>query len=52
MDPRTLTIAMSQSGETADTIEAVKIAHRSRRAVIGICNVRRLAPHAHGRRAR
>ena len=27
MDPRTLSIAMSQSGETADTIEAVKIAH-------------------------
>jgi len=39
MDPRTLTIAMSQSGETADTIEAVKNRPRSRAPVIGICNV-------------
>jgi glucosamine--fructose-6-phosphate aminotransferase (isomerizing) len=39
MDPRTLTIAMSQSGETADTIEAVKIARESGAPVIAICNV-------------
>jgi glucosamine--fructose-6-phosphate aminotransferase (isomerizing) len=39
MDPRTLTIAMSQSGETADTIEAVKIALEAGAPVIGICNV-------------
>ena len=37
--PRTLTIAMSQSGETADTIEAVKIAKAAKAPVLGICNV-------------
>ncbi len=39
LDPRTLTIAMSQSGETADTIEAVKIAKTAGAPVLGICNV-------------
>jgi len=39
MDPRTLTIAMSQSGETADTIEAVKIAREAGAPIIGISNV-------------
>jgi len=39
LDPRTLTIAMSQSGETADTIEAVKIAKAAGSPVLGICNV-------------
>ena len=39
MDPRTLTIAMSQSGETADTIEAVKIAVEAGAPIIGISNV-------------
>ena len=39
LDPRTLTIAMSQSGETADTIEAVKIAKAAGSPVVGICNV-------------
>jgi len=39
LDARTLTIAMSQSGETADTIEAVKIAKASGAPVLGICNV-------------
>ncbi|MBV8299612.1 MAG: glutamine--fructose-6-phosphate transaminase (isomerizing) [Candidatus Eremiobacteraeota bacterium] len=39
MDARTLTIAMSQSGETADTIEAVKIAKEEGAPIIGICNV-------------
>jgi glucosamine--fructose-6-phosphate aminotransferase (isomerizing) len=39
MDARTLTIAMSQSGETADTIEAVKIAREEGTPIIGISNV-------------
>jgi glucosamine--fructose-6-phosphate aminotransferase (isomerizing) len=39
LDPRTLTIAMSQSGETADTIEAVKVALAGGSPVLGICNV-------------
>jgi glucosamine--fructose-6-phosphate aminotransferase (isomerizing) len=39
MDARTLTIAMSQSGETADTIEAVKIAKDAAGPIIGISNV-------------
>jgi glutamine---fructose-6-phosphate transaminase (isomerizing) len=39
MDARTLTIAMSQSGETADTIEAVKIASEAGTPIIAISNV-------------
>jgi glucosamine--fructose-6-phosphate aminotransferase (isomerizing) len=39
IDPSTLVIAMSQSGETADTIEAVRIAKDSGCGVLGICNV-------------
>jgi len=39
MDPRTLIVAMSQSGETADTIEAVKLAKEAGAPLIGICNV-------------
>ncbi|MBV9277328.1 MAG: glutamine--fructose-6-phosphate transaminase (isomerizing), partial [Candidatus Eremiobacteraeota bacterium] len=39
IDSTALTIAMSQSGETADTIEAVKIAKAADSAVLGICNV-------------
>lgn len=39
IDASALTIAMSQSGETADTIEAVKIAKQAQSAVLGICNV-------------
>jgi glucosamine--fructose-6-phosphate aminotransferase (isomerizing) len=39
LDPRTLTIAMSQSGETADTVEAVRIARDAGSPVLGICNV-------------
>ncbi|MGZ3498499.1 MAG: glutamine--fructose-6-phosphate transaminase (isomerizing) [Vulcanimicrobiaceae bacterium] len=39
IDPTALTIAMSQSGETADTIEAVKIAKLAGSTVLGICNV-------------
>jgi glucosamine--fructose-6-phosphate aminotransferase (isomerizing) len=39
IDPSALVIAMSQSGETADTIEAVRIAKQKGSAVLGICNV-------------
>jgi glucosamine--fructose-6-phosphate aminotransferase (isomerizing) len=39
IDPSTLVIAMSQSGETADTIEAVRIAKESGAGVLGVCNV-------------
>ncbi len=39
IDPTTLVIAMSQSGETADTIEAVRIAKHLDCDVLGICNV-------------
>ena len=39
IDTTALTIAMSQSGETADTIEAVKIATAAGSPVLGICNV-------------
>jgi glucosamine--fructose-6-phosphate aminotransferase (isomerizing) len=39
IDPTTLVIAMSQSGETADTIEAVRIAKESGCGVLGVCNV-------------
>ena len=39
IDPTALTIAMSQSGETADTMEAVKLAKQAGSAVLGICNV-------------
>ncbi|HEY1656143.1 MAG TPA: glutamine--fructose-6-phosphate transaminase (isomerizing) [Candidatus Tumulicola sp.] len=39
IDPTTLVIAMSQSGETADTIEAVRIAKQKGCTVLGVCNV-------------
>ncbi|HVA27053.1 MAG TPA: glutamine--fructose-6-phosphate transaminase (isomerizing), partial [Candidatus Baltobacteraceae bacterium] len=39
IDPTTLVIAMSQSGETADTMEAVRLAQQSKATVLGICNV-------------
>ncbi len=39
IDPTTLVIAMSQSGETADTIEAVRIAKAKGCTVLGVCNV-------------
>ncbi|HEV3152840.1 MAG TPA: glutamine--fructose-6-phosphate transaminase (isomerizing) [Candidatus Baltobacteraceae bacterium] len=39
IDPTALTIAMSQSGETADTIEAVRIAKQAGSTVMGVCNV-------------
>jgi len=39
IDTGALTIAMSQSGETADTMEAVKIAKELGSSVLGVCNV-------------
>jgi glucosamine--fructose-6-phosphate aminotransferase (isomerizing) len=39
IDPTALVIAMSQSGETADTIEAVRIAKGKGSAILGVCNV-------------
>ena len=39
VDKKTLIIAISQSGETADTLAAVKEAKRRGAAVIAICNV-------------
>lgn len=39
IDPTALVIAMSQSGETADAIEAVRIAKQAGSAVLGVCNV-------------
>ncbi len=39
IDTNALTIAMSQSGETADTIEAVKIAKELGSSILGVCNV-------------
>jgi glutamine---fructose-6-phosphate transaminase (isomerizing) len=50
IDSTTLVIAMSQSGETADTIEAVRIAKHSKSLVLGICNVlgSHLSRLAHG----
>jgi glutamine---fructose-6-phosphate transaminase (isomerizing) len=39
IDPTALVIAMSQSGETADTIEAVRIAKEAGTTILGICNV-------------
>jgi glucosamine--fructose-6-phosphate aminotransferase (isomerizing) len=38
-DPDTLVIAVSQSGETADTLAAVEIARRKKAKVLSICNV-------------
>lgn len=37
--PNTLTIALSQSGETADTLEAMRAARRTGSTVLGIVNV-------------
>ncbi|HET9029182.1 MAG TPA: glutamine--fructose-6-phosphate transaminase (isomerizing), partial [Candidatus Aquilonibacter sp.] len=39
IDPTALVIAMSQSGETADTIEAVRLAKDAGTSILGICNV-------------
>ncbi len=39
MDKGTVTIAVSQSGETLDTLEAMREAKRKGSAVLGLCNV-------------
>ncbi|HEV7178270.1 MAG TPA: glutamine--fructose-6-phosphate transaminase (isomerizing) [Candidatus Baltobacteraceae bacterium] len=39
IDATALVIAMSQSGETADTIEAIRIAKDAGTTILGICNV-------------
>jgi len=39
LDGKVLMIALSQSGETADTLAAVREAHRYGATVVGICNV-------------
>jgi glutamine---fructose-6-phosphate transaminase (isomerizing) len=50
VEPDTLAIAVSQSGETADTMEAVRIAKAGDATVLGVCNVvgSALARAAHG----
>ncbi|MFB3909012.1 MAG: glutamine--fructose-6-phosphate transaminase (isomerizing) [Candidatus Eisenbacteria bacterium] len=50
IDERTLVIAISQSGETADTLAAVREAKRAGATVLGICNVvgSPIAREAHG----
>jgi glucosamine--fructose-6-phosphate aminotransferase (isomerizing) len=50
VEPDTLAIAVSQSGETADTMEAVRIAKSGGATVLGVCNVvgSALARAAHG----
>ncbi|AFL69047.1 glutamine--fructose-6-phosphate transaminase (isomerizing) [Sulfurospirillum barnesii] len=39
LDPKTLFIVISQSGETADTLEALKMAKKSGMPTLAICNV-------------
>ena len=39
IEPDTLAIAVSQSGETADTMEAVRMARAGKALVLGVCNV-------------
>ena len=50
IEPDTLAIAVSQSGETADTMEAVRMAKHGGATVLGVCNVvgSALARAAHG----
>jgi glucosamine--fructose-6-phosphate aminotransferase (isomerizing) len=50
IEPDTLAIAVSQSGETADTMEAVRMAKNGGATVLGVCNVvgSALARAAHG----
>jgi len=45
LEPGTLVLAISQSGETADMLGAVRQAHRLRATVLGIVLVPRAAPH-------
>jgi glucosamine--fructose-6-phosphate aminotransferase (isomerizing) len=39
MDPKSVLLMVSQSGETADTLAAVEIARQKKAAVLSICNV-------------
>jgi len=39
MDPRSLLLMVSQSGETADTLAAVEIAREKKAKILSICNV-------------
>lgn len=39
VDPHTLVIGISQSGETADTLAALQEAHRLGAPILGVCNV-------------
>ena len=39
MDPRSMLLMVSQSGETADTLAAVEIARQKKARVLSICNV-------------
>ena len=39
LDPKTLFIVISQSGETADTLEALKMAQKGGMSTLAICNV-------------
>ncbi len=50
LDEETLVVALSQSGETADTLAAVREAHRRGALVLALCNVRgaTLTREAHG----
>jgi glucosamine--fructose-6-phosphate aminotransferase (isomerizing) len=50
VEPDSLAIAVSQSGETADTLEAVRIARAGGATVLGVCNRvgSSLARSAHG----
>jgi glucosamine--fructose-6-phosphate aminotransferase (isomerizing) len=50
IEPDTLAIAVSQSGETADTMEAVRMAKQGGATVLGVCNVvgSALSRAAHG----
>ena len=50
LDERTLAIAVSQSGETADTIAAQRVAREGGALTLAICNQMGIAAHARGRR--
>jgi glutamine---fructose-6-phosphate transaminase (isomerizing) len=39
MDPKSVLLMVSQSGETADTLAAIEIAHAKKARILSICNV-------------
>lgn len=39
MDPKSVLLMVSQSGETADTLAAIEIAHAKKAKILSICNV-------------